>query len=68
MNMIDNVSMKKIGFDAGTSPRIYMTHAASMSTNATIAAAALGAVSRKLQIFDKDDNSLGFIPIYDAIT
>jgi hypothetical protein len=68
MNVIDNVAMKKIGFDAGTTPLIYTTHASSMSTNATTAAATLGAVSRKLQIFDKDDNSLGSIPIYDAMT
>lgn len=28
----------------------------------------LGTVQGKMEVFDRDGNSLGFVPVYDAIT
>jgi hypothetical protein len=34
----------------------------------SLAAASLGSVVKKIEIFDEDGNSLGYLPVYDAIT
>lgn len=34
----------------------------------TVAATTLGSVTRSMEVFDRDGNSLGFVPIYDSIT
>jgi hypothetical protein len=34
----------------------------------SVAAAALGTVVRKMEVFDASGNSIGFVPVYDAIT
>ncbi|MDF2716616.1 MAG: hypothetical protein K0R28_3541 [Paenibacillus sp.] len=68
MNTIENVKIRKIGYDAGTTPNIFSTANASISTNAAASASTLGSLTQKLQIFDKDGSSIGFIPIYSTIT
>ncbi|WP_409345456.1 glycosyl hydrolase family 28-related protein [Paenibacillus sp. MBLB4367] len=68
MNTIENVIYKKIGYDAGTTPNIFSTVNAGISTNGTQTASTLGTVSRKMQVFDKDGSPIGFIPIYNTIT
>ncbi len=68
MNTIENVNIRKIGYDAGTTPNIFSTVNSSISTNGTQTASSLGTVSRKLQVFDKDGSSIGFIAIYNTIT
>jgi hypothetical protein len=68
MNTIENVSALKIGYDAGTTPNIFSTVNSSISTNGAQTASSLGKVERKLQVFDKDGSSIGFLPIYNTIT
>jgi hypothetical protein len=68
MNTIENAAVRKIGYDAGTTPNIFSTVNAGISTNGTQAATSLGTVSRKMQVFDKDGSPIGFIPIYNTIT
>ncbi|WP_176706803.1 glycosyl hydrolase family 28-related protein [Paenibacillus hemerocallicola] len=68
MNTIENVTVRKIGYDAGTLPNVFSSVNAGISTNATATATALGTLSRKFQIFDKDGGSIGFIPVYSTIT
>ncbi|WP_158301986.1 right-handed parallel beta-helix repeat-containing protein [Paenibacillus mesophilus] len=68
MNTIEYVKIRKIGYDAGTTPKIFSTANASISTNAAASATTLGTLSQKIQIFDKDGSSIGFIPIYSTIS
>ncbi|GAA3400046.1 right-handed parallel beta-helix repeat-containing protein [Paenibacillus hodogayensis] len=68
MNTIENVALRKIGYDPGTTPNVFSTLNAGISTNGTVTASTLGVVARKFPIFDKDGNSIGFIPIYSTIT
>ena len=54
--------------DSASSEQFGIGAAGQIRTNQSANATTPGSVVKKLQVFDSSGNSLGFIPIYDAIT
>jgi hypothetical protein len=64
-----NVITTNVGiYDNSTNLLAGLDSAGNLRTTKTVAATTPGSVVKKLEIFDASGTSLGFMPVYDAIT